>query len=1045
MSTYIFYVCTWFIHIHIHLFLLIFEFTIDDCFDYLHEGVWELAIVENMSDFKTEIEVNIAEKGIMKWVRIGEGSAESGFMAPYGTRVGALMERVDGILDLTGDNEVEEQGSGNIVDDVSWRFDISVGTLIDGKDRQNTWYQACVMEIKHEEVQPAFFIPPPPTTDSKGDNKLKSIIKTTPLKIAKNVQINEPAEMKYVNEDSVKIENHLLSANQSDLVAEGTRSPTDEVRLRFEGVLTTTEKGDDTVSHSNGNGSNGNNIVGNSPIYFADLGTEVVDDDQMNVSVPDTIKTELKNEYEENIDRCKTNESDVVKKVKTVARVSFLGCAEFNDIWIDVDSDCLAEFNTKSEGKRGDIAIRETVIFLVTKKAQEFKVENDIDIDIGKSTFAAIKSEQEGFFHSPYYVDIINAFGHNRGFDSIFEFLNMQSQTVDGSMKSNVTEPVSTVLSLSIITAVGSTCGILTDMFLKHIEGRGCISSMVHSVRQMNSKELRETPLETVDAALLAIEALALACMGVHPSTGRIVESLLYDTAVKYLTCQYLIRRLNGLKMLHDLLKRAQRGALNPTGFETIKSTFMDNVTYKVVPLLLHHTVSSLCQQVADSGIISQIFKGDGAHESLMLRSKDILRTLIQEGYLNNHIIMAIWEAGFLQREAAAMVVLTEVISTMDIKSLSFTLKDCLAQAEASAVTSHMVDVLAAMANRCRQLVFNPAEPSARIQEILIMDLSTEVLHKLWLWCSDGSGVVDEVALKSLTKLEGALTLGVDFSEACAATLNPFPWIKQWLRCTNLVRLAVEDLKGVKNVSSSVSLLLAVINSWPFRENYETPSIVCSSSDADVQSGMIMPFPTPTRGDVATYLEGKYLIINTISKSIIGFKEQFDIIAKDIESECDGGVAPDALQNELNELLVKQSRVAYKEQLNRSLEFLYLFLRCSDALVLPQVVIGSLWDAIANHAVTTEEANLIVNFISRLILRHTHIPATTGSYPPTPPDSTICNVINSNKDSSITSSKKVKRKAVCTEEVYTNIFKHLCIFKYFYICIRIFIYICICL
>jgi hypothetical protein len=99
----------------------------------------------------------------------------------------------------------------------------------------------------------------------------------------------------------------------------------------------------------------------------------------------------------------------------------------------------------------------------------------------------------------------------------------------------------------------------------------------------MNSKELRETPVETVDAALLAIEALALACMGVHPSTGAIVESLLYDTAVKYLTCQYLIRRLNGLKMLHDLLKRAQRDALNPSGFETIKSTFMDNVTYKVI------------------------------------------------------------------------------------------------------------------------------------------------------------------------------------------------------------------------------------------------------------------------------------------------------------------------------------------------------------------------------------------------------------------------------------------------------------------------------
>jgi hypothetical protein len=38
--------------------------------------------------------------------------------------------------------------------------------------------------------------------------------------------------------------------------------------------------------------------------------------------------------------------------------------------------------------------------------------------------------------------------------------------------------------------------------------------------------------------------------------------------------------------------------------------------------------------------------------------------------------------------------------------------------------------------------------------------------------------------------------LGVDFSDACADT-NSFPWAKQWLRLKNLIRLAVEDLKGV--------------------------------------------------------------------------------------------------------------------------------------------------------------------------------------------------------------------------------------------------------
>lgn len=33
----------------------------DSCFDYFHEGVWELAIVENLSEFRTEIQINLPE------------------------------------------------------------------------------------------------------------------------------------------------------------------------------------------------------------------------------------------------------------------------------------------------------------------------------------------------------------------------------------------------------------------------------------------------------------------------------------------------------------------------------------------------------------------------------------------------------------------------------------------------------------------------------------------------------------------------------------------------------------------------------------------------------------------------------------------------------------------------------------------------------------------------------------------------------------------------------------------------------------------------
>jgi hypothetical protein len=459
-----------------YIFACIYIFIVGDCFDVFHEGVWEVAFVENISDFGTEIEINIVEKGIVKWLGIGEGSADSGpsFMAPYGTRVGALIEpaiSVDGILDLTGDNDIEDQvTSGNTVDDVTWRFDISVGTLIDGKDRQNCWYQACVMEIKHEEVQPVPI--PPPTVNSKL-KELKSIIKTTPLKHAKNVQINEAVEMKYINDDnSNKNESQPLSANQSDIEMEGTRSPTDEVRLRFEGV--TTKGNSDNTVHSHSNGVDGNDSGEKSSLCFADIETEFLSnvDEPSNGHVDNTpivIEKDIMN-----ID----NKSDIVK-VKTVARVSFLGCAEFNDVWVDVDSDRIAQFNTQSEGRRGDIPIRESVIFIVSKKAKEVALGNDVDIDIGADVFAAVKSEQDGFFHSPYYVDIINAFGDNKGFEGVFQFLAMQS---------NIPESVSTTLSLSIITALGSTCSVLTENFLGYILNREVINSMVHSVRQVSKR-----------------------------------------------------------------------------------------------------------------------------------------------------------------------------------------------------------------------------------------------------------------------------------------------------------------------------------------------------------------------------------------------------------------------------------------------------------------------------------------------------------------------------------------------------------------------------
>jgi hypothetical protein len=166
------------------------------------------------------------------------------------------------------------------------------------------------------------------------------------------------------------------------------------------------------------------------------------------------------------------------------------------------------------------------------------------------------------------------------------------------------------------------------------------------------------------------------------PAASQELEAVkvYFDVAVRYLDCPYLNRRLAGLKMLIDLFKRAQASAAHPSGLNVRRSTFggQESISYRVVPLLPFYSVRSLCEDVASSGLMCSIFRGERAHESLMLRSGDILRTMSQEGCLHNSVLTAMWEAGLIQREAAAMSTLTEIIATMAPPSLSFLLLSVL-------------------------------------------------------------------------------------------------------------------------------------------------------------------------------------------------------------------------------------------------------------------------------------------------------------------------------------------------------------------------------
>ena len=182
------------------------DLEVQSVFDYQYTpGEWELAIVETMTEFRDRINISVPGQGKSEWLTI---SVDSQKMAPFGTKVKGINSPLvidvttekeassssssSSIVASTGTDSIDAGGSGEGADQL-WRFDLCPGTLVDAKDLQNTWYQACIMEIKHEQVP---VIPEHSATMPKG------ILKTLRLK-GSNSSSNPDSQGKAVSRSGV--------------------------------------------------------------------------------------------------------------------------------------------------------------------------------------------------------------------------------------------------------------------------------------------------------------------------------------------------------------------------------------------------------------------------------------------------------------------------------------------------------------------------------------------------------------------------------------------------------------------------------------------------------------------------------------------------------------------------------------------------------------------------------------------------------------------------------------------------------------------------
>jgi hypothetical protein len=359
----------------------------------------------------------------------------------------------------------------------------------------------------------------------------------------------------------------------------------------------------------------------------------------------------------------------------------------------------------------------------------------------------------------------------------------------------------------------------------------------------MSLQDVRESSVEAVEAALTSLELIAFALYGRNATAGAVVEPLRVSIALQCLHSPFLNRRLGALKMLSELVRSAEMAIENPTGWKVTRITMsngVEDVTYRVVPVLLHLTLQDLCAQLRDCPGLEQIFVGDSAHESLMARAHSVVAVLASARCLETGLLTAMCTAGFTDNKAEALQCLTHVIARLPLDDAHVeNLLEILRRRDPGSLTSSVVEIAAALALRCRDVLlrasntleaWREAPSSERMDvdgDIAVESVDTaehvqlhavfvihgELLQLLWSWMVDGSGVPDAVCAVCVEKLEGVL--GVGMTLPAALKQAGFPWAMQWFRTSRLVEAAVHSLSAHQTMHQSLKVLQLVANSWP--------------------------------------------------------------------------------------------------------------------------------------------------------------------------------------------------------------------------------------
>ncbi len=608
--------------------------------------------------------------------------------------------------------------------------------------------------------------------------------------------------------------------------------------------------------------------------------------------------------------------------VTTFVRVGYIGQVAQCDEWIKVNDGRLAKWNVMSHGRHSDLRVRDEVVFL-----------SIVHRDEGMEECGRYGCNYANAFTSIHFARLVDSFGELGGFKRVL-FIVLEL------MRSSSPDYVNAVLPL--INMVGQLKRVIKKEYLG-VFTPDFVDACQKLFLNMTHVNVRQTASEAVEIALSSLEELIHETYGRNPDATGVIEKLRLSIGIRYFSCPYLNRRLGGLKILSDLVRRASNAIIYPVGISTNwpkDSGGLSLPILAVVPITYALTGKHICTELINADVFGQLYKDSNIHESLMARSAPILQALAKEDLLDEALLDTLLKA-CLTKESSLPKVLVEIIGCLSVEKMKIALTQ-IAQFDNCSVNDGILSIVNALALKCRNYLMTSrsspdsvAKNSIARPSSLFHEVHTIALNILWNWVVETSDVDNCVKLVCVDKLETLVETGI--SQAAALEDNYFPWAMQWYRVQELLKQSVIALTMRQSIIPSIKVLQAFLYSWP--------SKLPSSKD---ETPVEVPFQ-PMRFAAADY------IVTTFN-------------AFGVVSECITSLKSDASKNNAF-VAVLSYNTTYVQHIELLLDFMNNLFRSVEKTSIPKEALYKIWDLLVLRAEVVDEFDLAFMFMSKIPTR----------------------------------------------------------------------------